>query len=54
MNSSCFCPDARRPLTGPLCHLDQGWGTFLRARTQIIYKFWRKSFACSWEFWTAK
>jgi len=32
----------------------QGWWTFLRARVQIFYKFWRNLFTCPWGFWRTK
>jgi len=37
---------AERPSFNPILCLVQGWGTFLRTRTQIVYKIWRNSFAC--------
>jgi len=35
-------------------HLDHGWRTSLRARTQIVDKFRRNPFACPLELWRAK
>ena len=37
---------AERPTFNLILCLAQGWGTFLRTRAQIIYKFRRNHFAC--------
>jgi len=49
-----FFVKTRRPWSDWRDTLYQGWRTFLRMCTQIVYKFRSNSFTCPWEFWRAK
>jgi len=48
----CIFPE--RELTASHICLNYGWWTYLRARSQIVYKFWTNSFECPWKCWRAK
>jgi len=53
---NCICFSSERQTSLPIVTkvIKQGCPTFLRASSQISYKFRRNLSACPWEFWRAK